>query len=120
MPAVVDRRVCKRLTRPRRVPRLRTGSGQPDSQTPCDVCLWFWDRHLEQCGVGVGDVGAGCPACVQYVDCSQFVRPEREVEDFELTTDEIARIDDLDTGVRGGPEPNFVTLDNFGMTIPEA
>lgn len=42
------------------------------------------------------------------------------VFDFELTADEIAQIDALDTGVRGGPEPDFITLDNFGVPIPEA
>ena len=43
-----------------------------------------------------------------------------DVFDFELTADEVAKIDALDTGVRGGPEPDFITLDNFGMPIPEA
>jgi len=43
-----------------------------------------------------------------------------DVFDFEITADEIAQIDALDTGVRGGPEPEFITLDNFGMPIPEA
>ena len=43
-----------------------------------------------------------------------------DVFDFEITADEIAEIDALDTGVRGGPEPEFITLDNFGMPIPEA
>jgi diketogulonate reductase-like aldo/keto reductase len=43
-----------------------------------------------------------------------------DVFDFELTADEIEQIDALDTGVRGGPEPEFITLDNFGMRIPEA
>lgn len=53
------------------------------------------------------------------------VRPKRIAEnfdifDFELTTDELARIDALDTGVRGGPDPDSITLENFGMPIPEA
>lgn len=43
-----------------------------------------------------------------------------DVFDFELTTAEIAQIDALDTGVRGGPEPEAVTLETFGGPIPEA
>lgn len=43
-----------------------------------------------------------------------------DVFDFELTDEQVAAIDGLDTGVRGGPEPEFITLDNFGMPIPEA
>ena len=43
-----------------------------------------------------------------------------DVFDFELTADEIAQIDALDTGVRGGPEPEAITLEAFGRDIPEA
>ena len=43
-----------------------------------------------------------------------------DVFDFELTTDQLAAIDALDTGVRGGPEPDSITLETFGMAIPEA
>jgi len=43
-----------------------------------------------------------------------------EILDFELTPDQLAAIDVLDTGVRGGPEPDSITLENFGRTIPEA
>ena len=53
------------------------------------------------------------------------VRSERIAEnfdifDFELTAAELAAIDALDTGVRGGPEPDSITLEAFGMPIPEA
>jgi diketogulonate reductase-like aldo/keto reductase len=43
-----------------------------------------------------------------------------DVFDFELTTDEVAAIDGLDTGKRGGPEPDSITLESFGREIPEA
>ena len=41
------------------------------------------------------------------------------VFDFELSADEIAAIDGLDTGRRGGPEPAAITLETFGREIPE-
>ena len=43
-----------------------------------------------------------------------------DVFDFELGADELAAIDALDTGKRGGPEPEAVTLEGFGRDIPEA
>jgi diketogulonate reductase-like aldo/keto reductase len=43
-----------------------------------------------------------------------------DVFDFELTADELAAIDALDTGKRGGPEPKDVTLEAYGRPIPEA
>jgi diketogulonate reductase-like aldo/keto reductase len=43
-----------------------------------------------------------------------------DVLDFELSADEIAAIDRLDTGRRGGPEPDAITLETFNRDIPEA
>jgi diketogulonate reductase-like aldo/keto reductase len=51
-------------------------------------------------------------------------RPSRiaeniDVFDFELSADELSAIDGLDTGRRGGPEPDAITLEAFGRDIPE-
>jgi diketogulonate reductase-like aldo/keto reductase len=43
-----------------------------------------------------------------------------DIFDFELTPQEIAAIDGLGTGKRGGPEPDAITLESFGREIPEA
>jgi len=43
-----------------------------------------------------------------------------DVFDFELSSDQIAAIDALDTGARGGPEPDTITLEAYGREIPEA
>ena len=52
-------------------------------------------------------------------------KPARVVEnidvfDFELSVDELASIDALDTGKRGGPAPEDVVFPAFSREIPEA
>jgi len=52
------------------------------------------------------------------------VRPERVAEnfdvlDFALTQDEVAAIDALDMGVRGGPDPERIDTKMFSLTIPD-
>jgi len=52
-------------------------------------------------------------------------KPERIAEnigvfDFSLSADQMTAIDGLDTGRRGGPEPEAITLEAFGREIPEA
>ena len=42
-----------------------------------------------------------------------------DVFEFDLTSDELAAIDGLDTGQRGGPELEVITLESFGRPIPE-
>jgi diketogulonate reductase-like aldo/keto reductase len=43
-----------------------------------------------------------------------------DVFDFQLSDDELSALDALDTGKRGGPEPEAVTLPAFSREIPEA
>jgi len=53
------------------------------------------------------------------------ITPERiaanfDVFDFSFSSDELHAIDQLNTGVRGGPDPADVTLEAFHRDIPEA
>jgi hypothetical protein len=41
-----------------------------------------------------------------------------DVFDFELADEELAAIEALDTGVRGGPDPDSITLEAHGVEIP--
>jgi diketogulonate reductase-like aldo/keto reductase len=43
-----------------------------------------------------------------------------DVFDVDLTSEQLAAIDGLDTARRGGPEPSDITLADFGRAIPEA
>ncbi len=43
-----------------------------------------------------------------------------DVFDFELSAEQLAAIDALDTGIRGGPEPEAITRETYGIDIPEA
>jgi diketogulonate reductase-like aldo/keto reductase len=52
------------------------------------------------------------------------VKPHRitenfDVFDFRLSSDEIAAIDALETGVRGGPDPDSLDLATYGFKIPD-
>jgi diketogulonate reductase-like aldo/keto reductase len=83
--------------------------------------------------VGIGEAHGKSPAQVMlrwqlqlgHSVIPKSVRPERirenfAVFDFELTPEQTSAIDALDTGVRGGPAPEDVTLAAFGREIPEA
>ncbi len=52
------------------------------------------------------------------------VNPQRIAEnfavfDFDLTADELASLDSLDTGRRGGPDPDLDRTEHFDRAIPE-
>ncbi|WP_380159468.1 aldo/keto reductase [Kineococcus sp. R86509] len=49
----------------------------------------------------------------------QRIRENFAVIDFALSTDELGRIDALDTGVRSGPDPDVVRAERFERVIPE-
>jgi diketogulonate reductase-like aldo/keto reductase len=83
--------------------------------------------------VGIAEARAKSPAQVMLrwhlqqgrSAIPKSTKPRRIAEnfavfDFDLTADEMAAIDALDTGKRGGPEPEAITLESFGRPIPEA
>jgi diketogulonate reductase-like aldo/keto reductase len=47
------------------------------------------------------------------------IRENLDVFDFELTDADLAELDALETGKRGGPEPEAVTLATSGRPVPE-
>jgi diketogulonate reductase-like aldo/keto reductase len=75
-------------------------------RTPAQVMLRW---HLQQ----------GRQAIPKSVTPSRIAE-NFDIFDFELTPDQLAAIDALDTGVRGGPEPEDITRERFAIQIPEA
>jgi diketogulonate reductase-like aldo/keto reductase len=86
-------------------PTLNAIAGAHD-RTPAQVMLRW---HLQQ----------GRSAIPKSVTPSRIAE-NFDVAGFELTDAELAAIDALDTGVRGGPEPAAITREAFGRDIPEA
>ena len=80
--------------------------GAAHGKTPAQVMLRW---HLQQ----------GRQAIPKSVTPSRIAE-NFDIFDFELTAEQLADIDALDTGVRGGPEPEQITRENFGVQIPEA
>ena len=75
-------------------------------RTPAQVMLRW---HLQE----------GRSAIPKSVTPSRIVE-NLDVAGFELSADEVASIDALDTGNRGGPDPEVDRLDAFARVIPEA
>ena len=83
-----------------------TKIAEAHGRTPAQVMLRW---HLQQ----------GRQAIPKSVTPSRIAE-NFDVFDFALTADELAAIDALDTGVRGGPAPEQITRETFGREIPEA
>lgn len=82
------------------------GIAEAHGKTPAQVMLRW---HLQQ----------GRQVIPKSVTPSRIAE-NFDVFDFELTAEELASIDKLDTGIRGGPEPTGITRENFAIDIPEA
>ncbi|WP_244929678.1 aldo/keto reductase [Nocardioides sp. W7] len=82
------------------------GIAEAHGRTPAQVMLRW---HLQQ----------GRQVIPKSVTPSRIAE-NFDVFGFELTADQLAAVDALDTGIRGGPEPEAVTRAAFGREIPEA
>ncbi|WP_262107412.1 aldo/keto reductase [Arthrobacter sp. Marseille-P9274] len=86
-------------------PTIR-GIAERHGRTPAQVMLRW---HLDQ----------GRQAIPKSTNPARIAE-NLDVFGFELTADELAAIDALDTGVRGGPDPESITIAQHGAEIPEA
>jgi 2,5-diketo-D-gluconate reductase A len=76
------------------------------AKTPAQVMLRW---HIQQ----------GRQAIPKSVTPSR-IEENFDVFDFNLTDEQLAAVDALDTGIRGGPEPEGITRENYAIEIPEA
>jgi 2,5-diketo-D-gluconate reductase A len=82
-----------------------TGIAERYGRTPAQVVLRW---HVD----------SGRSAIPKSVTPSRIAE-NLNVFDFALTGDDIAAMDALDTGVRGGPNQDEIDFRTFGLTIPE-
>ncbi|MGO1949893.1 MAG: aldo/keto reductase [Mycobacteriaceae bacterium] len=80
--------------------------GKRHGKTPAQVMLRW---HLQE----------GRSAIPKSVTPSRIAE-NFDVFDFELSADELAAIDALDTGMGSGPDPDSITMEGMGIPIPEA
>lgn len=82
------------------------GIAQAHSKSPAQVMLRW---HLQQ----------GRSAIPKSTNPSRIAE-NFDVFNFELSAEELAAIDALDTGNRNGPDPDIAREERFAMVIPEA
>ncbi|MBU8868950.1 aldo/keto reductase [Paenarthrobacter aromaticivorans] len=82
------------------------GIAQTHSKSPAQVMLRW---HLQQ----------GRSAIPKSTNPSRIAE-NFDVFNFELSAEELAAIDALDTGNRNGPDPDIAREERFAMVIPEA
>jgi len=80
-----------------------TSIAEKHGKTPAQVVLRW---HIEH----------GVVAILKSVKPHR-IRENIDVFDFELTADEVAAIDALDTGVRGGPDPETLNMTTYPKTV---
>ena len=80
-----------------------TSIAEKHGKTPAQVVLRW---HIEHGVVAI-------PKSVK----PHRIRENIDVFDFELTADEVAAIDALDTGVRGGPDPETLNMTTYPKTV---
>ncbi|MBT2565299.1 aldo/keto reductase [Arthrobacter sp. ISL-85] len=82
------------------------GVAQAHGKTPAQVMLRW---HLQQ----------GRSAIPKSTNPARIAE-NFDVFDFELSADQLAAIDALDSGVRSGPDPDVARPERFALVIPEA
>jgi diketogulonate reductase-like aldo/keto reductase len=99
---------AKETLNPHKHPTL-VALGEKYSKTPAQIMLRW---HIQ----------IGNSAIPKSVNASR-IKENFAVFDFALTLEEILCIEKLDTGVRGGPDPEVITTKTFAFSIdnsPEA
>ncbi|MBI1759917.1 MAG: aldo/keto reductase [Acidobacteria bacterium] len=77
--------------------------GEKYEKTPAQIML-RWHVQIGNCAI---------PKSVN----ADRIKENFAVFDFALTPEDILSIENLDTGVRGGPDPEIITTTTFGFTI---
>src|SRR5439155_25139330 len=70
-------------------------------------------RRRRSCSAGTSSTASAIPKSVK----PHRIAENFDVFDFTLTPDEVAAIDGLDTGVRGGPDPELINRELYPFKV---